>query len=138
MQQTLCIIKPDATKRNLVETINSIIIRNDLKIVVQKKLKLSIDQAKKFYEIHNDKSFFKDLIDYMTSYEVVIQVLEGENAVNKYRQIMGSTDPKEALEGTIRKKVGLSKQENSVHGSDSIENAINEIKFFFNEDEINK
>ena len=138
MQQTLCIIKPDATKRNLVETINSIIIRNDLKIVVQKKLKLSIDQAKKFYEIHNDKSFFKDLIDYMTSYEVIIQVLEGENAVNKYRQIMGSTDPKEALEGTIRKKVGLSKQENSVHGSDSIENAINEIKFFFNEDEINK
>lgn len=135
-QRTLSIIKPDATKRNLTETINKIIENNGLKIIAQKKIKLEISQAKEFYKIHNEKPFFEDLIEFMCSETVVIQVLEGDNAVKKYREVMGSTDPKEAAIGTIRKVVGISKQENSVHGSDSDENSIKEIDFFFSKDEI--
>jgi len=136
MERTLSIIKPDATKRNLTGTINKIIEDNGLKIIAQKRLQLSVEQAKKFYKIHNDKSFYNNLIEYMSSEPVVVQVLEGDNAIGKYREIMGSTDPLLAKEGTIRKQVAISKQENSVHGSDSIENALIEINFFFTEDEI--
>ena len=136
MERTLSIIKPDATKRNLTGTINKIIENNGLRIIAQKRLKLSIEQAKKFYEVHKKKSFYDDLIEYMTSASVVVQILEGDNAITKYRKIMGSTDPKEAAEGTIRKKVAISKQENSVHGSDSKENAEKEIAFFFKNEEI--
>ena len=136
MQRTLSIIKPDATKRNLTDIINKIIENNGLRIIAQKRLKLSVEQAKKFYEVHKNKSFYNDLIEYMTSESVVVQILEGDNAITKYREIMGSTDPKEAAEGTIRKKVAISKQENSVHGSDSKENSIKEINFFFKKNEI--
>ena len=135
-ERTLSIIKPDATKRNLTGLINKIIEDNDLKIIAQKRIRLSIEKAKKFYAIHNEKPFFDDLVKYMSSEPVVVQVLLGDNAILNYRKIMGSTDPKLAEEGTIRKLVALSKQENSVHGSDSLENALSEIDFFFNQDEI--
>jgi len=135
-ERTLSIIKPDATKRNLIETINKIIKDNGLNIIIQKRLKLNKEQAKKFYEVHNDKPFFNSLVDYMSSEEIVVQVLEGDNAISKYRKIMGATDPQSAEEGTIRNQVAISKQENSVHGSDSIENAILEINFFFTKSEI--
>ena len=136
MERTLSIIKPDATKRNLTGTINKIIEENGLRIIAQKRLKLNENQVKKFYEVHNDKPFYNDLVQYMLSAPIIVQILEGENAVEKYREIMGSTDPKEAKLGTIRNQVAISKQENSVHGSDSPENAIIEINFFFNKDEI--
>ena len=136
MDQTFSIIKPDATKRNITGSINQIIEKNGLRIIAQKRIKLTKEQAINFYSIHKEKSFFKDLIEYMTSEPVIIQVLEGENAVNRYREIMGSTNPQEAKEGTIRKKHALNVQENSVHGSDSKESAIIEINFFFNENEI--
>ena len=136
IQRTLSIIKPDATKRNLTGTINQIIESNGLKIIAQKRIKLNKDLAKKFYEVHKEKSFYNDLIIYMSSDPVVVQILEGNNAISKYRDVMGSTDPKDAKTGTIRKQVAVSKQENSVHGSDSYENAKNEIDFFFNENEI--
>ena len=135
MERTLSIIKPDATKRNLTETINKIIEDNGLKIIARKKLTLTEQQAKKFYEVHSDKSFYNDLVKYMSSEPIVVQILEGNNAIIKYRNIMGSTDPEEAEEGTIRKQVAISKQENSVHGSDSIDNAIREINFFFKRNE---
>ena len=127
MERTLSIIKPDATKRNLTGIINKIIEDNGLRIIAQKRIQLSLEQAKNFYKIHNDKSFFVSLIEYMSSDPVVVQVLEGNNAINKYRKIMGSTDPLLAEEGTIRKQIANSKQENSVHGSDSIENAKKEM-----------
>ena len=136
MERTLSIIKPDATKRNLTDTINKIIKSSGLRIIAQKRLKLNHDQAKRFYEVHNDKPFYDDLVEYMSSAPIVAQVLEGNDAINKYREIMGSTNPSEAAVGTIRKEVALSIQENSVHGSDSSENAINEIDFFFNDNEI--
>ena len=136
MDQTFSIIKPDATKRNITGSINQIIEKNGLRIIAQKRIKLTKEQAINFYSIHKEKSFFKDLIEYMTSEPVIIQVLEGENAVNRYREIMGSTNPQEAKEGTIRKKHALNVQENSVHGSDSKESAIIEINFFFNANEI--
>ncbi len=136
MNRTLSIIKPDATSRNITGEINSIIEKNGLKIIAQKKIYLSKDQAEKFYEIHKEKIFFNDLIDYMTSGPVVVQALEGENAIENYRRIMGATNPENASEGTIRKKFALSIQENSVHGSDSEENALKEISFFFNDSEI--
>jgi nucleoside-diphosphate kinase len=136
MERTLSIIKPDATKRNISGRINQIIEENDLRIIAQKRIKLSFDQAKKFYSIHNKKPFFNDLINYMTSGPVIVQVLEANNAVNKYREIMGATNPEKAKNGTIRKKLALNVQENSVHGSDSIKNAKNEINFFFTENEI--
>ena len=136
MERTLSIIKPDATRRNLTGTINKIIEDNGLRIIAQKRILLSEDKAKKFYEVHSDKAFYNNLVEYMSSEPVIVQVLEGDNAINKYRKIMGSTDPLLAEEGTIRKKIAISKQENSVHGSDSIENAKKEINFFFNLDEI--
>ena len=136
MQKTFSIIKPDATKRNITGSINKIIEENGLKIVAQKRVKLSIDQAKDFYQIHSEKSFFNDLIEYMTSEPVVVQVLSGNNAIEIYRNIMGATNPDNAKEGTIRKTHALNVQENSVHGSDSKENAEKEIAFFFKNEEI--
>ena len=136
MSRTFSIIKPDATKRNITGSINKIIEENNLIIIAQKRIKLSKDKAEGFYAIHKDKPFFSDLITYMTSGPVIIQVLEGDNAVEKYRKIMGSTNPENADEGTIRKNHALNIQENSVHGSDSDENAKIEIDFFFNENEI--
>ena len=136
MSRTFSIIKPDATKRNITGSINKIIEENDLKIIAQKKVKLTKEKAEGFYSVHSDKPFFNDLIEYMTSNAVVLQVLEGENAVQKYREVMGATNPDNAENGTIRKEYGLNIQENSVHGSDSDENAKIEIKYFFSEDEI--
>ena len=136
MEKTFSIIKPDATKRNITGSINKIIEENGLRIVAQKRIKLSIDQAKDFYQIHSEKSFFNDLIEYMTSEPVVVQVLSGNNAIEIYRNIMGATNPDNAKEGTIRKTHALNVQENSVHGSDSKENAEKEIAFFFKNEEI--
>ena len=136
MQRTLSIIKPDATKRNITGSINNIIEKSGLRIIAQKRIKLSVPQAKEFYVIHSEKHFFNDLIDYMTSEPVVVQVLEGPEAVLNYRKIMGATNPNKAEEGTIRKIHALNVQENSVHGSDSTINAEKEINFFFREDEI--
>ena len=136
MNRTFSIIKPDATKRNITGSINKIIEDNNLVIIAQKRTKLTKEKAEGFYSIHKDKPFFNDLIEYMTSGPVIVQVLEGENAVEKYRKIMGSTNPENAEDGTIRKKHALNIQENSVHGSDSEANAKIEISFFFNEDEI--
>ena len=136
MERTLSIIKPDATKRNISGRINQIIEESGLRIIAQKRIKLSSDQAIKFYSIHDKKPFFNDLINYMTSGPVVVQVLEANNAVDKYREIMGATNPEKAKNGTIRKILALNVQENSVHGSDSIKNAKNEINFFFTENEI--
>ena len=136
MNRTFSIIKPDATKRNITGSINKIIEDNNLNIIAQKRIKLSKEKAENFYAVHKDKPFFNDLIEYMTSGPVIVQVLEGENAVEKYRKIMGSTNPENAEDGTIRKKHALNIQENSVHGSDSEANAKIEINFFFNEDEI--
>ena len=136
MSRTFSIIKPDATKRNITGSINKIIEDNNLHIVDQKRIKLSKEKAEGFYNIHKEKSFFKDLIEYMTSGPVIVQVLEGENAVERYRAIMGATNPVDAADGTIRKTHALNIQENSVHGSDSIENAKNEINYFFKENEI--
>jgi len=136
MQRTFSIIKPDATKRNITGSINNIIEDSGLRIIAQKRIKLSVSQAKEFYSIHNEKSFFDDLIKYMTSEPVIVQVLEGPEAVLIYRNIMGATDPNNADKGTIRKLHALNVQENSVHGSDSTINAEKEINFFFREDEI--
>ena len=136
MIRTFSIIKPDATKRNITGAINKIIESNDLEIVGQKRIKLSKEKAEGFYSIHKDKPFFNDLISYMTSGPVIVQVLQGKNAVEKYRKIMGSTNPANAESGTIRKEFAINIQENSVHGSDSLENANIEIKYFFNESEI--
>ena len=136
MNKTLSIIKPDATKRNITGSINKIIEDNGLRIIAQKRIILSDQQAKEFYKIHNDKPFFNDLIEYMTSEPVIVQVLESENAVEKYRNTMGSTNPEDAKDGTIRKLHALNIQENSVHGSDSNENAQIEINFFFTKEEI--
>ena len=136
MIKTFSIIKPDATKRNLTGAINKVIEENGLRIIAQKRIILSKENAEKFYSVHKDKSFFNDLIDYMTSEPVVVQVLEGVDAVQKYRDVMGATNPENAKEGTIRKKFALNVQENSVHGSDSEENANIEIEHFFNSEEI--
>ena len=136
MERTLSIIKPDATKRNLTGSINKIIEENGLRIIAQKRIKLDIEKARGFYSVHQDKSFFNELIDYMISEPIVVQVLKGENAVNKYRDIMGATNPENAKDGTIRKMFALNIQENSVHGSDSEENAKKEIDYFFTKEEI--
>ena len=136
MDNTFSIIKPDATKRNITGSINKVIEENGLRIIAQKRIRLSSDQAKEFYSVHSDKPFFNVLIEYMTSEPVVVQVLSGDNCVERYRKIMGATNPENAEDGTIRKLFALNVQENSVHGSDSPENAINEINFFFNKDEI--
>ena len=136
MNRTFSIIKPDATKRNITGAINKIIEENNLVIVAQKRIKLSIDQAEGFYSVHKDKPFFPDLIAFMTSGPVIIQVLEGDNAIEDYRKIMGSTNPENAEKGTIRQKYALNIQENSVHGSDSQQNADIEIAYFFQAKEI--
>ena len=131
IQQTLAIIKPDAVQRNLIGSIIQLIEAN--KLVVKKiiMMKLSVNQAKKFYIIHKDKHFYSNLIEYMTSDQVVVILLEGDNAINAYRSLMGSTNPEEAKEKTIRKLYAVNTTYNSVHGSDSPENARIEIDFFF-------
>ena len=136
MSRTFSIIKPDATNRNITGAINKIIEDNGLRVIAQKRIKLSKEKSEGFYAIHKDRPFFNDLIEYMTSGPVIVQVLEGENAVEQYRKIMGATNPDNAEEGTIRKKFALNIQENSVHGSDSNENAKVEIYYFFEEKEI--
>ena len=136
MQRTFSIIKPDATKRNITGSINKVIEDSGLRIIAQKRIKLTKEQAEKFYYIHQERPFFADLIEFMTSEPVVVQVLSGENCVEKYRSIMGATNPDNADPGTIRKLFALNVQENSVHGSDSIENAQIEMDFFFKSEEI--
>ena len=131
IENTLSIIKPDATKRNLTGLINAKFEKAGLKIIAQKRLQLSRSMAEKFYQIHKDRPFFNDLVDFMISGPVVAQVLRGDNAVFLNRTIMGATNPKEAENGTIRKEFAESIEANSVHGSDSLENARSEISFFF-------
>jgi nucleoside-diphosphate kinase len=135
-EKTLSIIKTDATSRNITGKINSIIENSDLKIIAQKRIKLTNTIASKFYEVHKDRPFFQDLVSFMVSGPVVVQVLQGNNAVAHYREVMGATNPEEAEAGTIRKEFALSIEANSVHGSDSIDNANKEISFFFAETEI--
>ena len=136
IQNTLSIIKPDATKRNLSGWINSKFEKAGLKIIGQKRLQMSNQMAEEFYEVHKDRPFYNDLVKFMVSGPVIVQVLRGENAVNLNRTIMGATNPIEADEGTIRKEFAESIEANSVHGSDSIENANNEISFFFSKIEL--
>ena len=131
VERTLSIIKPDATKRNLTGLINAKFENAGLKIIAQKRLQLTRSMAEKFYEIHKDRPFFNDLVEFMISGPVVVQVLEGDNAVKLNRNVMGATNPDDAEEGTIRKEFAESIEANSVHGSDSLENAQNEISFFF-------
>ena len=138
MDLTLSIIKPDAVKRNITGEINSLIEKNDMKIVAQKMIHLSIDDAKRFYGVHKDRAFFNDLCEYMISHPIVVQVLMGKNVVSRYRKLMGATNPANADDDTIRKLYGLSVEENSVHGSDSSENAEIEINFFFADREVYK
>ena len=133
---TLSIIKPDATRRNLTGSINAKFEQAGLNIIAQKRLQLTKDMAQKFYEIHKDRPFFNDLVDFMISGPVITQVLRGENAVKVNREIMGATNPKDAKKGTIRKEFAESIEANSVHGSDSLENAKSEISFFFAEIEL--
>ena len=136
IEQTLSIIKPDATSRNITGQVNSIIEKSGLKIIGQKRIKLTKETAGKFYEVHKERPFFQDLVSFMISGPVIVQVLQGENAVALYRKVMGATNPQEAEAGTIRKEFALSIEANSVHGSDSIQNAKKEISFFFSETEI--
>ena len=136
MQKTFSIIKPDAVKRNLIGHINQMIESSDLKIIASKKIYLTKNQAEIFYEVHKDRPFFNSLVEYMTSGPVQVQVLEGENAVLRYRKIMGATNPDEAEVGTIRKEFALSLEKNSVHGSDSLKNAEIEISHFFTQEDI--
>ena len=136
IEQTLSIIKPDATKRNLTGKINSKLEDSGLKIIAQKRILLSKTQAEDFYKVHQERPFYNDLVKFMISGPVVVQVLEGENAVSKNREIMGATNPEEADDGTIRKEFALSLEANSVHGSDSLENAKIEISFFFSQIEL--
>jgi nucleoside-diphosphate kinase len=131
IERTLSIIKPDATRRNLTGKINTRFEERGLRIVAQRRLQLSREQAEKFYAVHRTRPFFKDLVAFMISGPVVVQILEGENAVGLNREIMGATDPKKAAPGTIRKDLAESIEANSVHGSDSVENAQTEIAFFF-------
>ena len=131
IENTLSIIKPDATKRNLTGLINAKFEKAGLKIIAQKRLHMSERMAQKFYEVHKDRPFYSDLVQFMISGPVIIQVLRGENAVLLNRTVMGSTNPTEADEGTIRKEFAESIEANSVHGSDSSDNAMNEISFFF-------
>ena len=130
-EQTLSIIKPDAVERNLVEDIKNIFIKNNLKIKESKKIQISKDEAAEFYKIHQSKPFYNDLCSYLSSGPIVVMILEGKNAVAANRKLMGATNPKDAEENTIRKLFGISIDKNSVHGSDSNDNAIKEIKFFF-------
>ena len=130
-ERTFSIIKPDATKRNLTGKINAVIEDAGLRIVAQRRIKMSRAQAEKFYEVHKERPFFGELVDFMTSAPVVVQVLEGDNAVARYREVMGATNPANAEAGTIRKLYAVNVGENSVHGSDSADNAAMEIAQFF-------
>ncbi len=136
LERTFSIIKPDATERNLTGAVNAVIEGAGLRIVAQKRIRMTREQAETFYAVHKERPFFGELVDFMISAPVVVQVLEGENAVAKYREIMGATNPASAAEGTIRKKFARSVGENSVHGSDSVENAGIEIAQFFSGNEI--
>ena len=136
MERTFSIIKPDAVRRNLIGEINAMLEKAGFKIIAQKMLHMSKEKAMGFYLVHKDRPFYDELTDYMSSGPVVVQVLEKENAVSDYREIMGATNPANAAEGTIRAKYALSVGENSVHGSDSLENAKNEINYFFTKDDI--
>ena len=135
-ERTFSIIKPDATRRNLTGKVNAVIEDAGLRIVAQRRIKMSRAQAEKFYEIHKERPFFGELVEFMTSGPVVVQVLEGDNAVAKYREVMGATNPEQAAPGTIRKLFALSVGENSVHGSDSLDNAKLEIAQFFTDADI--
>jgi nucleoside-diphosphate kinase len=135
-ERTFSIIKPDATKRNLTGKINAVIEDAGLRIVAQRRIRMTDAQAKKFYEVHKERPFYGELVEFMTSEPVVVQVLEGDNAVAKYREVMGATNPEQAADGTIRKLFALSVGENSVHGSDSQDNAKIEIAQFFTDDQI--
>ena len=136
VERTFSILKPDATARNITGAINAIIEKAGLRIVAQKRIRMSRAQAEKFYEIHKARPFYGELVDFMTSGPVVVQVLEGENAVAKYRDVMGATDPAKSADGTIRKVHAKSVGENSVHGSDSSDNAKIEIAQFFTDKDI--
>lgn len=136
VQRTFSILKPDATERNLTGKINAVFEANGLRIVAQKRVRLSRLQAREFYAVHKERPFYEELVEYMVSAPVVVQVLEGENAVARNRELMGATDPAKAAAGTIRKEFAESIERNSVHGSDSPENAENEIRFFFSDIEI--
>ena len=136
VERTFSIIKPDATQRNLTGAINALIEQAGLRIIAQKRLRMSRAEAETFYAVHRDRPFFRELVEFMTSGPVVVQVLEGENAIAKYREIMGATDPTKAADGTIRKLHARSVGENSVHGSDAPETAANEISQFFSGNEI--
>ena len=131
IEQTLSIIKPDAVERNLEEKIKSFFKHKNLKILKSKKVKITKEEAEEFYKVHQTKSFYKDLCNYLSSGPIIIMILEGEEAVSKNRELMGNTDPLKAEKGTLRKMYGLSIDKNSVHGSDSLKNAKNEINFFF-------
>jgi len=131
MERTFSILKPDATERNLTGAVNALIEKAGLRIVAQKRIQMTTAQAESFYGVHRERGFFRDLVTFMTSGPVVVQVLEGENAVLKHREVMGATNPANADEGTIRKLFAESIEANSVHGSDSLENAATEIAYFF-------
>ena len=131
MEQTLSIIKPDAVERNLVDEIKGIFTKNNLTIKESKKIHITKDEASEFYKVHQSKPFYNDLCAYLSSGPIVVMILEGESAVIANRKLMGATNPKEAEENTIRKLYGISIDKNSVHGSDSLENAKKEIEFFF-------
>jgi nucleoside-diphosphate kinase len=135
-ERTFSIIKPDATKRNLTGKINAVIEDAGLRIVAQRRIRMTEDQAKTFYEVHKERPFYGELVEFMTSGPVVVQVLEGDNAVAKYREVMGATNPAQAADGTIRKLYANNVGENSVHGSDSLENAELEIAQFFTDADI--
>ncbi len=136
LERTFSILKPDATARSLTGEINAVIEGAGLKIVAQKRIRMSQEQAEGFYGVHKERPFFKDLVKFMTSGPVVVQVLEGENAVAKYREIMGATNPYNAAPGTIRRRYASNIEANTVHGSDSLDNAKTEIAFFFTDAEI--
>src|SRR6476660_2481158 len=136
IERTFSILKPDATERNLTGAVNAIIEKAGLRIVAQKRLRISREQAEKFYAVHRERPFFRELVDFMISGPAVVQVLEGDDASAKYREVMGATDPAKAAAGTIRKTHAKSIGENSVHGSDAPETAIREIAQFFSENEI--
>ena len=131
IEQTLSIIKPDAVERNLIEDIKSIFTQNNLSIKENKKIHITKEEAAEFYKVHQSKPFYNDLCSYLSSGPIVVMILEGVNIIEKYRELMGATDPKNAKEGTLRKKFAISIDKNSVHGSDSAENAKKEINFFF-------
>ncbi len=136
LERTFSIIKPDATRRNLTGKVNALLEAGGLRIVAQKRIHMTRAQAETFYGVHKERPFFKSLVDFMTSGPVVVQVLEGENAVARNREIMGATNPANAAEGTIRKSFAESIEANSAHGSDSLENAAIEIAYFFSGSEI--